>query len=37
MLEENFTPLYVRKKIYHQKFGEKSSYPSQITHTPRQK
>ena len=37
MLEENVTPLYVRKKIYHQKFGEKSSYTSQITHTPRQK
>ena len=37
MLEENLTPLYVRKKIYHQKLGEKSSYPSQITHTPRQK
>ena len=33
MLEENLTPLYVRKKIYHQKLGEKSSLIPEPNHT----
>ena len=32
---KNLTPLYVRKKLYHQRFGKKkNSYTNQITHTP---
>ena len=32
--KKNLTPLYARKKFYHQILGKSLFYPSQITHTP---
>lgn len=34
MLEKYLTTLYAKKKINHQRFGEKNSYQNQINHTP---